>query len=969
MTTPLLTTKLYIPPVRPELVSRPRLIERLNAGQHRKLTLISAPAGFGKTTLLSEWVHQADVPVAWLSLAEEDNDPARFLTYAIAALQTIDRELGNTALAMLQSPQPTATESVLTVLINDLAEMAGSCALVLDDYHVIEAQPIDQALTFLLDHLPPPPSGMHLIIAGRTDPSLPLSRLRAGGQMTEIRVHDLRFTRDEAATFLTQTMGLNLSPENIAALETRAEGWIVGLQLAALSMQGEHPDHIARFIQTFTGSHRYVVDYLVEEVLKRRPPGTRSFLLETSILDRLTGSLCDAVRLPEGPARRERDEGAAKSLRRSEGAPISEGSAVTGPRDGQATLERLEEANLFLVPLDNERRWYRYHHLFAELLRNQLVASHPELVPTLHRRASMWFEDEGLLSEAITHSIAAKDWQLAARQILRTMTEMMGRGEDYTTLLRQLEALPGDIVRASPHLAIMYAYVLAIRIQLDAVEPRLQEIERTAGDQLTTELRLQIKDVRAHVAVLQNNGERAFELSREVLKALPEDRADDNPLQRQARMGMVFNLGHAYLFFEGNATKAQRWYAETLALCRTAGSTTLSLRAMMGLAQAQQLRGQLNQANETCRQGLQLAKTTEQRYGRVLPAVAWIQLVLGDLLREWNKLDEAADYLAQCIELSRLWQVGDILCAGYLFQARLRQAQGDIAGALDSIRQAEQLPQAYRDVPWTGGPIPACRAQLALAQARSIPRLPERENAFDSGALGTVERWVEESGLSLDGSVSNLNEEFAYLIWVRLLIAQKQGDRALKLLARLHQAAEDGDRTGRVIEVLALQALAQQALGDSEQALVALQQALSLAEPEGYTRLFVDEGVPMDALLRDVASRGVSPTYVGKLLEAFESEARDQRPLGETKAEASTSVVRSPSPGLRETEGLFEPLSTRELEVLQLIGAGLTNREIALELAIAVSTVKTHLKNIYAKLGARNRTQAVARARELNLVP
>jgi LuxR family maltose regulon positive regulatory protein len=955
---PLLTTKLYLPPTRPDLVSRPRLIERLNQGLSCKLTLISAPAGYGKTTLVSEWLSGLDRPSAWLSLDEGDNDLARFLTYVIAALQHIDANLGQTTQTLIHTPQLPALEALLTPLINEIAALDTPFVLVLDDYHVITLPRVHEAMAFVLDKMPPQ---AHLVIATREDLPLSLARLRAQGQMTEIRGGDLRFTEGETAAFLNQTMGLNLPQEDIRALEIRTEGWIIGLQLAALSMQGEPPERIPDFIQAFTGSHRYIVDYLTEEVLRSRPPGTRSFLLETSVLDRLIGRLCDDV---------------------------------TGQRDGQATLERLEEANLFLIPLDNERGWYRYHHLFAELLHNQLVASHPELVPTLHRRASMWFESEGLLSEAVAHSIAAKDWQLAAQQILRTMIEMMARGENYTTLLRQLEALPDEIVRASPHLGIMYAYVLAIRIQLDRVEPRLQEIERIAGDQLTTELELQIKDVRAHAAVLQNNEERAFELSGEVLEALPEDRADDNPLQRQARMGMVFNFGHIYLFFKGNATKAQHWYAETLALCQDADSATLSLRAMMGLAQAQQLQGQLHRAYKTCQEGLQLARTTEKRYGQGLPATAWVQVVLGDLLREWNRLDEAADYLENCIELCRLWQVGDMLCASYLFQARVRLAGGDFAGAMDSIRQAEQLPKMYRDVPWTGGPTPACRAQVALAQVRAMARRPERENTFTAGGLGAVERWVEESGLSLDGAVSSLSQEFAYLIWARLLITRGQGGPALKLLARLRQAAENGDRTGRVIEVLVLKALALQTLGDLEQALLALQNALSLAELEGYVRLFVDEGPPMAALLSKIleaqrkgqkaTARGIAPDYVGKLLAAFEIETKGDdrilapaRSAGVTEPSPSSFVLGPSSPALpapvapahvSEAEGLAEPLSARELEVLRHLNTDLSAPEIAAELVVSVNTVRTHIKRIYSKLDAHSRYEAVQRAKELNLL-
>jgi LuxR family maltose regulon positive regulatory protein len=496
----------------------------------------------------------------------------------------------------------------------------------------------------------------------------------------------------------------------------------------------------------------------------------------------------------------------------------------------------------------------------------------------------------------------------------------------------------------------MYAYVLAIRIQLDRVEPRLQEIESTDGDQLTTELELQIKDVRAHAAVLQNDGERAFELSKEVLKALPQDRADDNPLQRQARMGMVFNFGHIYLFFKGNAPKAQHWYAETLALCQEADSTTLTLRAMMGLAQAQQSQGQLHLACRTCQQGLQLARTTEERYGQGLPATAWVQVVLGDLLREWNKLDEAGDYLEECIELCRLWQVGDMLCASYLLQARVRQAQGDFAGALDSIRQAERLPQAYRDVPWTGGPIPACRARLMLSQAVSTG---------DPDCLEAVEHWAQARGLRPDGEIKSLNDESEYLVWARLLIAQDQGGLASRPLARLRQAAENGDRTGRVIEVLALQALAQVTLGDTQQALISLERLLSLAEPEGYVRLFVDEGIPMAKLLRQAESHRIAPDYVGALLAVFDSEIKNQG--RKTELPPSSFVLRPSSP-------LFEPLSDRELEVLRLLNTDLSAPEIAAELVVSVNTVRTHTKRIYSKLDAHSRYEAVERAKELGLL-
>ena len=465
MSVPILTTKLYKPPPRFGLVARPRLIEQLNQSLQGKLTLVSAPAGFGKTTLVSDWLRYADRPAAWLSLDHEDNDPARFLAYFIAALREVNDSLGIKGLEMLQAPQPPAAETVLATLINEIAAAPNDFILVFDDYHVIESQVIDEALLFLIDHLP---RQMHLIIVSRTDPSLPLPRLRASGQLTEIRADDLRFTHHEAAVFLNTVMGLRLSRENVAALETRTEGWIAGLQLAALSMQGlRQASDITAFIDGFTGSKRYIIDYLADEVLQQRPGGTRDFLLQTSILDRLSGPLCEAV---------------------------------TGLDNCQTILETLERANLFIVPLDDERCWYRYHHLFTDLLRNRLEALQPELVPGLHRRASAWYETEDSISEAITHSLAAKDWEKAAQLIDQTMNEMMGRGEFFTTMLNRLKSLPPEIIRARPHFGVSYAWLLSITLQLDAVEPRLQEVEEITGDQLSEDIRLQIAVVRTALA-------------------------------------------------------------------------------------------------------------------------------------------------------------------------------------------------------------------------------------------------------------------------------------------------------------------------------------------------------------------------------------------------------------------------------------------------------------------------------------
>ena len=881
--------------------------------------LISAPAGFGKTTVVSDWIGHSGMSVAWLSLDESDNDLTHFLTYFFAALQRINPAFGETALGMLRRSRPPPAEALMTPLLNEIAASPTEYALVLDDYHVIESPLIDQALTFLLDHQPPQ---MHLIIATRTDPSLPLSRLRARGQITEIRADDLRFTFDEAKTFLDEVMGLNLSAEHVTALETRTEGWIAGLQLAALSMQGlQHIGDITSFIKSFTGSNRYIIDYLADEVLRQRPKGTEAFLLKTSILSRLCGPLCDAV-LSSG-----------ENL-----TPVS--SLPSASASSQNILEMLERANLFVVPLDNERCWYRYHHLFADLLRRRLEVSQPGLVPALHRRASAWYAQNDLMAEAIAHSLAAEDFDQAARLTEQTFFDRMSHGEDFATMLARLAALPDEIIRARPRLGIMYAWMLAITLQLDTVEPHLREVERVEGDQLPADLQLQIAHIRAELARYRGEFAQAIGLSHQILEALPKERSMTD---MQTLTGTVFNLAWGYLL-AGDVGQAQHWFSEALTISQAAGSLHLILLTYRGLSQIQELEGRLCQAVETCRQALGVAAEAKQRRGHPIPAAVYIHLGLGDLLREWNHLDEADRHLRQGLEIGRKWQIGgDTLRDGYLFQARLKQAQGDLAGAMDAIRQAQTLAQTYQSVPGFDAPIAAYRARLMLAQAMATG---------DTGHLEAVKLWLDACNLRADGSIDSLDREFAYLVWVRLLMAQNAPDQALQLLTQLLLAAEDGGRRGRIIEFWTLQALAQQALGDEEQALMTIEQALSLAEPEGYTRLFVDEGKPMAEVLRKAAARGIRLNYVRKLLTAF----------GAGKKEiASAPFPISPS-------ALGEPFSERELEVLRLIAAGLTNQEIAKTLVIALGTVKTHTANIYGKLGVHSRTQAVARAGELNLL-
>lgn len=904
MSTPILSTKLYAPPSRPDLIPRPRLIERLNEGAHQGLTLISAPAGFGKTTLVIEWLRLNDLPAGWLSLDDSDNDPARFLTYFIAALQQIEPDIGGTAQAMLKSPQPPPLESLITGLINEITATPIRFLIVLDDYHLIGARPIHNALTFLLDHLPP---AMHLVITCRADPPLPLSRWRGRGQLTELRQADLRFTVDEAATFLNDLMGLDLSSAQISALEHRTEGWITGLQLAALSMH-EHDD-ITGFINGFTGSHRYILDYLTDEVLSRQSEVVQRFLFQTSILDRLSGPLCDAVVDRGAGERKNSGENYLSPPSPGPSAPRTVGSLASS----QDTLEYLEQANLFIIPLDDERRWYRYHHLLADLLRHRLRQNLPDQVSTLHRRASEWYEQNGLLTDAVDHALAAANLERAADLIEQTAWEVLTRGE-MVMLLSWLDRLPDELARSRPQLRLFHAWALALTGQLDAVEPYLPDID-------TQDLPGEVAAVRAYVAFLRQDVSRAIELSRHALEHLP-------PSNSFMRSIMALSLGTAYYWTMGDPVAACRTLAEAVNLSRATGNNHLILIATSTLGHAQQMQGQLHRAAGTSRQALQLV--TEQGK-RPAPFAGLAHIGLAGLLYEWNDLDRAKDHALEGIELGERGGSVDVLQGGdsYLMLARVYQAQGQMDNALDLIRKAEQFAQSH-DYDYIIALAAALRAWLWLAQ----------------GNVTAAARWAQERELSANDELSYLRE-FEHITLARVLTAKGQAGEALSLLDRLLEAAQARERRGSVIKILTLQALAFQAQSDIDRAVSRLEQALSLAEPEGYIRIFVDEGQPMAPLLQRVLSQDIAFRYASRLLAA----------LKETAAPAPSAA-----------QPLVEPLSERELEVLRLVAAGLSNREIAEELYLSINTIKVHTRNIYGKLNVHGRMQAVERARELGLM-
>lgn len=937
MSTPILATKLYIPPSRPKVVLRPRLIERLNEGLRqnqgfgRKLTLISAPAGFGKTTLVSEWGAGCErlepkVRVAWLSLDEGDNDPACFLVYLVAALQTlalprrgaaqsgveeIAANIGAGVLALLNAPQPPPIESILTTLLNEIVTLPVDFILVLDDYHVIDSKPVDEALTFLLEHLPPQ---MHLVITTREDPHLPLARLRARSQLTELRAADLRFTPSEATEFLNQVMELNLSAEGIAALETRTEGWIAGLQLAALSMQGQ--SDAANFIQSFTGSHHFVLDYLLEEVLHRQPESIQGFLLRTSILDRMCGPLCDAV-LP-GP---------------------SDSGQETLDTPGQGTLERLERANLFIVPLDNERRWYRYHHLFGELLRKRLGSSLvPGEIAELHIQASEWYEENGLPSDAIHHAFAVEDFERVAN-LAELEWPAVHENVQSIKWLGGLKKLPEAVIRARPVLCVKLAWAFLNAGELEAAEAKMQVAENwlepttTAGEKSDApsnemvvadeeqfrSLPVLLAAARAYHAQAIGDISGTIRYTQRVLDLSPEG-------DSQWHEAASSLLGLAQ-YASGNLDAAYRAFSHGLARAGPYDAISGNF-VLAGIRLAQ---GQLNTALRIYEKALRLVR---ERSEPMPLGTEDLYSGISELHRERGDLETAAQDLVTARKLGEQVELPDWQHRWYIAQARLHETKGDLDGALTLLEEAER--RFVRTPVPIIRPIAALKTRIWIAQDKIA-------DALD---------WVRTRGLSVDDDISYLHE-FEHMTLARVLIAQeKRGLKdgsihaAMRLLERLLRAAEEGGRKGSVIEILVLQALAHEAQGNYPPALVSLERALTLAEPEGYVRIFVDEGPPMAALLREAAQHGIAPTYVTQLLAAF------------GKDEGRTSV----------TSLLAEPLSEREREVLRLLGTELNGPEIARELMVSLNTVRTHTKSIYNKLGVNNRRAAIRRAEELDLL-
>jgi LuxR family maltose regulon positive regulatory protein len=905
----LLATKLHVPRPQPGFVPRRRLTEALNEGLARGRVLVCAPAGFGKTAVLADWARGGGRPVAWLGLDGGDSDPARFWRYVVAAL---DR--ARPGLAGRVGPLPSRSfEGLVTALINELAADPGpdEMLLVLDDYHLVDSGAVHESVAFLLENLPP---SLRVAVSGRADPPLPLARLRARGQLAELRAADLRFTTGEAAALLGETAGPDLPGPAVAALVARTEGWAAGLQLAGLSLRGQAD--AAGFAAAFSGSHRFVLDYLADEVLDRQTEQVRAFLLETSVLERLSGELCDAI---------------------------------TGRPGSQAMLAGIERAGLFLVPLDEARGWWRYHHLFADLLRARLQAEQPGRIQALNRAAAAWCEEHDLADDAVRHALAAEDPAWAARLVERYVEELLGRSEGVT-LRRWLSALPAESVRDRPRLGLAQAYGAGMGFQLEALEALLDDAEQAyavsgdepyepslgppQGDSVLANVPAGIAFLRASLARLRGDAALSVGYNRQALAQLGED---DWLMRSFIRWNQAVTdwLG-------GRLEPAEDGLAEVLAERQAADESFagfLPMRVCYDLGQVQRARGNLDAALATYRQALEVAGKSAQT---ALTGPAHVGLA--QVLYERNELAAALDHATRGATLCRQLAFAPPLATGLAVVARVRHAEGDAAGALEAMGEAGQAGLSPQVITLLN-PVPSQRARLLLAQ----------------GDVHAAAQWATAAGLS-PGDEPDYPREPGYLVLARVLLAQDDPGPALTLLQRLLDAAARQGRTGSIIEIQALRALALAAHGDHASALGALTEALTLGCRPGYVRVFADEGAPMRALLAQLpaaragqqhASGRIGPGYLAALVRA----------CGQPDAAAPRSRAAGAAPGLTE------PLTGREMEVLRLLATGRSNQRIAHDLVVALDTVKKHVTHVLGKLGAANRTEAVARARQLGLIP
>ncbi len=884
----LLATKLHVPRSRPGFVARPRLARQLDEGLARGLTLVSAPAGFGKTSLLASWARASSQPVAWLSLDSGDNDPARFWRHAFAALDLAQQGIGARVAPLLSLTEPPPSEVLVTALINGLAQGGepGQVVLVLDDYHLIDSPQLHTSMALLAEHLPP---GLQLVLASRSEPPLPLARLRARGHVAELGAADLRFTMQEAADLL----GSGLPGDALTALTARTEGWAAGLQLAALSLRGQ-PD-AARFVAEFSGSNRYVLDYLTEEVLESQPDDVRGFLLQTSVLDRLSGPLCDAI---------------------------------TGRSDGQQMLERIERAGLFLVPLDDVRGWWRYHHLFADLLRARLAGEQPGRARELHSLATRWHEEHGLADDAIRHALAAEDVAEAARLIERHFDAAYMTGE-RATIARWLSAVPRPVALARPRFRLAQTFAALVYGDVEAAGALLSgadDVERSPAEPFSPsagEAASLIVNIPAGFAIAR--AWLAYLRGEPVTMAAYAAAARAELGEGQLMLGSVYQLNLALAdWLGGKLTDAEREFTDLVARWRSFGQSSLAARSCRFIAQIQCDQGRLDAAFRTYEQLVAIAEDPDQPRP---PVAAYGYAGMAEVAYQRDELADALRHVTEGIARGRQLSETEPLTSALVTLAWIRQAQGDRAGAITAIEEAGRSAPG----PVTASllnPIPAQQARLLLAQ----------------GDIAAAVRWAAERGLSADDEPSYLREQ-EYLVLARLLLAQRRPAEALVLLERLHGQAAGQERTGSVIEMLTLRALTLAVSGSPGEAAKVLGEALGLGRQQGYVRVFADEGAPMAALLSRV--EGVPAGYLARVLAACQRNAPSAR---------------------QRAQGLADPLTARELEVLALLAAGAPNQGIADQLVVTLDTVKKHVTHVLAKLGAASRTEAVARARQIGLI-
>jgi LuxR family transcriptional regulator, maltose regulon positive regulatory protein len=887
MDSSLLATKVQIPPKAAQVVHRSRLIDSLEAELPRcKLGLVAAPAGYGKTTLLSQWAHASQFPVAWLSLSEEENELERFLRYLYHAWEIVQPDIRESTLGVMLEGRLEDTQAILSALVQLVIDTQGQTVFVLDDYHLVDDPEIHTALTFLLDHLP---QTAHIVLSTRADPPLPLPRYRARAELLELRTEDLMFWQDETQEFFKQWMDLELSRAELETLQNQAEGWATGLRLFGLTYRQRSSKPVQ---PEMTGKHRFISDYLGQEVLSGLPEDLRRFLLQTSILDRLSGPLCDAV---------------------------------TGETNGQAALERLERANLFLVPLDETRDWYRYHRLFADFLRGELSRRNPELVADLHNRAARWHLEFDLPEQAYNHALAADDQELMALVFDRHANAKLMAGE-FSIMKRWLDTLPKQWFSAYPVLDLARAGYLAYTGSFDACLRVVNEVEvrlRASANEDAPRQLARVKSVRCFMACMSNDLPQAESFAGQALRDLPEEDLGFRP-------GIYAALGDTYRQ-NGLWDEARQCYLKALDFAQAPAVRVQSAHVYGALADLDLQQGRLQNAAGHWKKALAFIQDRENWGHLPLPVSGWIHTRMAELFYEWNELDLAGDHLGRGLERAEL--SGDVRTqmAGYILNARLNLSLGEFEKATGYIEQARHMVEQAPFPEWTDQ-FERCQIELWLAENRLRAAVLWADDKLHSAPQDRAESVV------------------AQLSVARVLIVKGDRpsvERALALLENLLQTSEDEGRVGMAIETLALQALAEWRRGGWPSALTGLERALRLAEPEGYLRLFVDLGLPMGRLLQEARSRDIMVDYVARLLDVFGSALASQG--------APVQI-------------LPEPLTPREQEILELLAAGLTNREIAGQFVISPETVKKHVSSIYGKLGISNRTEAAALARELGLL-